>query len=412
MRPTAHRRQVQVIVAVILLALAGYTQAFAQKVTTSEELTLTQTFVQLVGPLGSRPAGEAIALATALEIDTAPFGAFSGGFVFKLDPATGLLARSATTFGPAFADRAITSGEGQISVGANFRASTYDKLNDFALDRLPIGSVEAPSPAVARTGTADLAISSKMLVLSGSVGVTDNLDVGVAVPMVSIKLDGISTLRRGDGVVSRLAEGGGTFSGLGDVAALMKYRFVRFGSELVDAGGVAVVMNMHLPTGDRENLRGLDVTRTLVSFVASGRKGRIQPHINAGFEFWSKGVGVLSDFTRNASVTARHQVQYAAGVELEATPKLTLIVDFLGQRILDAGRVDSVTDSVSPNPLGITSVQSLVATGESIQKLTLAPGLKLNLKGKLLLSLNALVTLKNDGLRAKVTPVVGIDLSM
>jgi hypothetical protein len=41
----------------------------------------------------------------------------------------------------------------------------------------------------------------------------------------------------------------------------------------------------------------------------------------------------------------------------------------------------------------------------------LAPGLKVNLKGKLLLSLHALATLKNDGLKADLAPVVGLDLT-
>ena len=402
----------QVCVALMCLTLAGATPAFAQKITTIEDLTLTQTFVQLVDPLGTRPAGQAIAFTTALEIATQPFGVSSGGFVFKLDPATGLLARAATTFGPAFAERAITSGEGQVSVGANFRASTYTKLGDLPLDRLEIGSVTAPSSAVSKTGTASLSISSNTLVLSGSVGVTDNLDVGVAVPMVSIELNGTSSLQRADGIVPRLAEGTGTFSGLGDIGALAKYRFVRFGSELLDAGGLAVVMNMRLPTGDRENLRGLGVTRTAVSLVASGRMGRLQPHANGGFEYWSKGVDVVTDATRNSMVAARHQLQYAAGVELEATPKLTLIADFIGQRIFDAGQVGYVTDTPPPNPQGITSTQSLVALGEGIHKIAFVPGLKLNLKGKLLLSLNALVTLKNNGLRANVTPVIGLELAM
>ena len=133
-------------VAVTWLALACCTPASAQKVTTVEDLTLTQTLVQLTGPLGARPAGEAIGLATALEIATAPFGTSSGGFVFKLDPATGLLVRTATTFGPSFAERAITSGEGQVSVGVNFRSTTYDKISDLSLDQLQLGSVNAASP--------------------------------------------------------------------------------------------------------------------------------------------------------------------------------------------------------------------------------------------------------------------------
>ena len=40
------------------------------------------------------------------------------------------------------------------------------------------------------------------------------------------------------------------------------------------------------------------------------------------------------------------------------------------------------------------------------------PGLKVNLKGKMLLSLNAIITLKNNGLHSTVTPVVGINLTM
>jgi len=400
----------QVCFAATLLALVGHTSVFAQDVTTVEGLTLTQTLAELTGPLGSKQGGQAIAFATALEVATEPYGVSSGGFAFKLDPATGLLARATTTFGPAFAARATTSGEGQVSVGANFRAATYNKLSDLPLNRLLIGSVESPSASVARTGTADLALSSKMLVLSGAVGVTDSLDVGVAVPLVSIELNGTSILRRNDGVVPRLAEGGGTYSGLGDIAAMAKYRFKKFGGDLPDAGGLAVVVSARLPTGDRENLRGLGITRTAVSFVASGKFGRLQPHFNAGFDFWSKGVDVVTDAARGTTVTARHQVLSAAGVELEATPKLTIIMDFIGQHVLDAGRVGYVTET-STVP-GVTSTQSLVSLGQGIQKYMAVPGLKLNLKGKLLLSLNALITMKNDGLRAKVTPVVGIDLSM
>ena len=402
----------QVSVAVTWLVLVCCNPASAQKVTTVEDLTLTQTLVQLTGPLAARPAGEAIGLATALEIATAPLGTSSGGFVFKLDPATGLLVRAATTFGPSFAERAITSGEGQVSVGVNFRSTSYDKISDLSLDQLQLGSVNAASPQVARTGTADFALTSKTLVISGAVGVTDNFDIGTAIPVVSVKLEGATIWRNGEGTVARLAETNSVFSGLGDVAAFAKYRVLKFGTDLPDPGGLAVLVNMRLPTGDRDNLRGLGVTRTLASFVASGRMGRIQPHANAGYEWWSKGVDVFTNAARTSSVTARHQIQYAAGVELEATPKLTLLVDFLGQHIRGAGQVGLVTDTAGANALGVTSYESLVALPDGLQKFTLVPGLKVNLKGKLLLTLNALMTLKNNGLHATVTPVVGLDLTL
>jgi hypothetical protein len=40
------------------------------------------------------------------------------------------------------------------------------------------------------------------------------------------------------------------------------------------------------------------------------------------------------------------------------------------------------------------------------------PGMKVNIKGKMLLSVHALVTMKNNGLHATVTPVAGINLTM
>jgi len=169
------------------------------------------------------------------------------------------------------------------------------------------------------------------------------------------------------------------------------------------------MVTMRLPTGDRDNLRGLDVTRTLLTFIASSGQGKFRPHANAGFEWWSKGVGVASDNAPNSTVTARHQVQYAGGFEFEAAPKLTLLVDLLGRQILGGGRVDFKADASAP--AGATSSGSVVALPEGVSKLSLAPGVKVNLKGKLLLSVNALVALRDTGLHARVTPVAGIELT-
>ena len=70
-----------------------------------------------------------------------------------------------------------------------------------------------------------------------------------------------------------------------------------------------------------------------------------------------------------------------------------------------------VSDPVPANAGGISSIQSLVVLPEGILKGILVPGIKVNLKGKLLLSLNAIVTMKNNGLHSKVTPVVGLNLT-
>jgi hypothetical protein len=161
---------------------------------------------------------------------------------------------------------------------------------------------------------------------------------------------------------------------------------------------------VRLPTGDQKSLRGLGVTRTMLSFIASGGSGRFRPHANVGYEWWSKGVSVISDDPQNASVTARHQFQYAAGLELEAAPKVTVLLDVLGGQIFGAGKLGFTTTTA-----GATSTQALAALSEGTRRLSLAPGMKVNLKGKILLSLNALVALQDGGLHTRVTPVAGIE---
>ena len=87
-----------------------------------------------------------------------------------------------TTFGPAFAERAIDLRRRDGHRRRELHAATYDKLSDLDLERMQLGSVTSASPTVARTGVANLELSQKMVVISGVVGVTDNFDVGVGRP--------------------------------------------------------------------------------------------------------------------------------------------------------------------------------------------------------------------------------------
>ena len=170
-----------------------------------------------------------------------------------------------------------------------------------------------------------------------------------------------------------------------------------------DPGGIAINVVTRLPTGSFDNLRGLGVARTLASVVGSFGKGPLKPHGSVGFEFWNKAVAAGTD-------EMRHQFQYAIGAEIVAAPKITFLVDLLGQRILGAGPIGLGAVPVLPGS-GATSAESLVFLDGSINKITLIPGMKANLIGKLVLSLNALVTMQNNGLHSKITPVVGLNLT-
>jgi hypothetical protein len=377
--------------------------------TTVPGLTVGGTITQLVTPAGAPHAGSALGLATELEVATSPLGASSSGFMIKLDPTTGLQVRTATTFGPSFAERALTSGEGNVAVGVSFMSSSLDRLGSQSFSGLQLRSSTAGTLSDGRSGVANLTATANTVVIAGRMGVTDKLDVGVELPLVSVKVNGSTSLLNGKGDILTFASGSDVASGLGDVAGQVKYRFFSFGTGEPDPGGLAVMATLRFPTGDTQNLRGLGVTRTLVSLIASGGQGRFRPHANAGFEWWSKGVTIASDYTPGGTVTARNQLQYAAGFEFEAAPKATVLLDLVGGEIFGGGKLGFQADATPV--AGATASGSLVALPEGLTRISLVPGLKVNLKGKLLLSLNALIAMKDDGLHARVTPTAGIELT-
>src|SRR5262249_18401219 len=101
-----------------------------------------------------------------------------------------------------------------------------------------------------------------------------------------------------------------------------------------------------------------------------------------------------------------------AGVEIEAAPKVTVIADFIGQHILGGGKVGFRTDQApAGNPMGLTSFTSAVALPHGIRKLAGVPGLTLDLKRNLLLSLSGLPTIQDTGLHARFTPVAGLEMT-
>ena len=206
--------------AATLLAIACASPASAQKVTVVPGLTARQVLVQLGDPASSYPVGEAIALTSATEIATAPFGTSSGGFVFKLDPATGLLARTTTTFGPSFTERAMTSGEGKVSVGATFNSTTLRRAERLLALQSPAGhqSRRLP-PAASRTGTANLDITAKTLAISATARRHRKPRRRCRRPagqrQARRDVFGDRRQRR----LTRLAETNGSYSGIGDLAA-------------------------------------------------------------------------------------------------------------------------------------------------------------------------------------------------
>ena len=60
------------------------------------------------------------------QLATFPVGSSSGGFTYTFNPTLGTFSRSSESFGPLFAERALTVGRYRGILGVSYQRSTYD----------------------------------------------------------------------------------------------------------------------------------------------------------------------------------------------------------------------------------------------------------------------------------------------
>lgn len=363
----------------------------------------------------------------AYQLSSFPLGSSSGGFTFNLDPTLGTLTRTTESFGPLFAERALTSGKGKLTLGASYVKATYDRFEGKDLDdgslQLTLTHIDIPGDNHFEGDLIDadliLDLDTDTFAAFATYGVTDRLDLGLAVPIQSVKMDAVFRLTvlpvatQGDAVPSHFFTGGGLdgqlddsgeASGIGDIVLRGKLNVAQG-----DWGGFAAGVDVRLPTGDEENLLGTGSTQVKGFLIASGGKSRFSPHVNAGYTFTgdSDTLGVLPD-----------EINYAAGFDAAVSSRLTLTADVVGRALLDAQRlVDTETvyryrrasDPVGTLPRTITREEFASETG-TLNLLLGSVGFKLNPTGRLLISGNLLISLsKDNGLQDDLTPVIEID---
>jgi hypothetical protein len=362
---------------------------------------------------GSPPLGDALASGTILEIATAPLSSGASGLTFVYDPTVGTYTRLAETFGPAFAQRALTSGRGKFTAGLSWNFVDFDEIaGDDLGGFVPFTSTGFANVVPTRV---DLGMQIKTSTASifGTVGLTNRIDLGVVVPItsVSLKSDLKQTFPIG---APQTASSDQSATGLADMLVQGKVQLWRSqGTSSTSAAptvAVAAVIGARLPTGSEDDLRGLGFARTKLSGVLSVHASRFAAHANVGYEFWADQLSFASDLLEESFVETEGMIEVNAAAEVALAPKFTVNVDLLMQQIRGAGKLGMDTLTLAPFPgfPGLTT-ESLVGLDEGLTKYTLVPGVRWNIGGNALLNVHVLFNLKNDALRAKVVPVVGFD---
>jgi len=359
-------------------------------------------------------------VALTSQLAAVPLPSPASGFTYEFDSDLGVFQRTSQSFGPILAERAETIGGGRFTFGFTFQNFTFDTIEGLDIDNIP--AVFTHDSAELRGGREDVvttvnSVDARVNQFTAfiSYGLTDRLDLSLAIPMVSTDLTVISaaTVRRLGTTVDRdihffrdvedeigdrrTFTAFGSASGIGDVTIRLKGRM---------AGAMAFGLDVRVPTGDEANLLGVGAPGVRPFVVLSRSSRAFSPHFNVGY-LWNGSSVLAGNPATGEAADLPDQVTYVVGADFGVSQRFTFVLDVLGTYLLDAPRLNQSTFhglDAAKTPLPTVSF-----TTESYNLLSGAVGFKLNVVESLLVDVNLLFNLDNNGLRDKITPLVGFE---
>ena len=374
-------------------------------VSTTGTSSLRDTLRGVTQDSGNSGFGDLISDLTALEVATTPLGTPTAGIVFRYDDDQSF-DRQQLNFAPLLLGRAATSGRGTAMFGLNVATASYDTISDLPLDTLPIASFEGRAPIVT-SSTLDLSVKTQTVTGFATFGLADALDVGVAVPVVAVTLGGAM-------VQQEAATGTAFFPidassvGLGDIGVTGQYRLWA-GANVPD--GLTARITLRAPTGNADELRGVDTWRAMASATASRGFGRVSVHGTAGYESWSSSVTLRNTLPANVVETwlLKDQLQVGGGLELAASSIVTVSFEALWRRVGQTGQLGLRSVDAPAPGVGIESAQLLGVGLGGLEKTIMVPGISVNIQGRTMLTFRTIISLSDSGMRDKLVPMIGLN---
>src|SRR5262245_14797806 len=278
-------------VLVLALSIGGAPCATAQTLSDTLTFLVSNQSVQTGSVDRDRDAAIAasytISRGILANLATLPVPSSSTGFLYRLNPELGTVERASESFGPFFVERALTAGRGQVSVGVTMQQMRFTaidglKLRDGSFVTTANRFVDEAEPFDVDRLTLDL--NANVTTFYGNVGITDNVEVGFAAPIVSLFLDGArSNVYRGQTFTQASAHASAT--GLADVLVRTKVTAYRDGGTAL-AGAVDV----RLPTGRTTDLLGVGTRSLKLAAIGSIEGQHVATHANLGYT-----IGGLAD---------------------------------------------------------------------------------------------------------------------
>jgi len=280
--------------------------------------------------------------------------------------------------GPTIGEKATTMGQGHANLALTYSYFDYARFRGQNLSGFQF-SIASPGVPERVDVLLDLKITRHVLALSSTLGLTDDLDVGISIPYVFTHLDAhaVATIHDLGPPVARFFPSGGVEmvvskqqdkEGIGDLRVLGKWVFLR---DLEWIGNLGITGEVKFPTGSAADLTGTGTIQATGTLVASRDFGWFGPHLNVGF---------THDFRDE-----RNQVLKALlGFDTRILSRLSFASDVVWR--------------YRPHDRSVTNTVDL------------AVGLRWNPYRELVVTASAQIPLnKNVGLRTDVTPMLTVE---
>ena len=373
------------------------------------------------------------ALSNFISANTSNFPLSSTAAGVTFDFSTGVPVASMSSSGPVFAEQATTLGRKKLNVGANFSYLDLARLRGIKTQDL---SVNLFHQDIADTlfGDSDyeydyitlnlnMDLNAVVFATYATYGITDRIDVGVAVPIVNVSMKAASVARMNSYTYTSSDSAshyfGGTkydpvlwhdvpvidqsASGIGDIAVRAKANFYRS-----PGGNMAGLLEIRLPTGKAEDFLGAGDPSYKFGVIGSASFGGINPHVNASYNI-------------RTSKIDRNEVELKLGYDQKVGEKLTFAAEWMGSYEVGAqiwdtrfpdpqviSRPDGPNQTIATYYIPSTSIPAYA----SDNVVNTSFGVKYMPKSNLLLVANVILPVNNGGLRSSVIPTLGLELNM
>jgi len=385
-----------------------------------------------------------------------PLASPSSGITFSFDAVSKAFTSSNDSFGPILGERADTIGKSRMFVGFSYQHFQFDKLDGVSLDNLPTVYTQADTLATQINGGTVCSITSTdpstslndcgfirdIITTQTSLeiklhqytsfftyGLTNNIDVSMAVPIQNVRM-GIRT----DAKLIDISKQGihqftanppscpnpcrqtsasnfRTASGIGDVIFRVKGT-VSKKEKSVTALGVDV----RIPSGDPLNFLGSGAAG-FKPFLIWSYHTRISPHAFVGYEV-NGSSKIAGDITKGTKEKLPGQLAYSVGADAWITRNVSVAFDLLGDVVFQAQKLTPATfvepqACTNSNCTALVTTPApthpnLVSTSASYNVVNSSVGAKFKPFENFLVTGNVMLRMNQGGLRANTVPLVGL----